>query len=246
MDEKYAVVQNAEELYHQGNEIGVLVLHGFTGTTQSVKPVYNVIKDKGYTVYAPRLKGHGTHHEDMEKSTKEDWLSSAQEGYEKLTEACERIFVTGLSMGGTLALHLGTQYQNIAGIIPINPAIDMPHLKQQSETEARFLTGIGSDIKKEGVHELAYEKTPVASIRELTALMEKVKNKLHQVTSPLLLLSSKTDNVVPPHNSQYVFSNVESKQKEMVTLPNSFHVATLDHDQGFLCEKIVKFISERC
>ncbi len=80
MEEKYPVLQGAEPFFAQGNNIGVLVQHGFTGTTQSMRYLAEHLASRGFTVYAPRLKGHGTHYEDMENSTYEEWIHSVEEG----------------------------------------------------------------------------------------------------------------------------------------------------------------------
>lgn len=39
MSVKYPVLEGAEPFYFEGNEIGILVSHGFTGSTQSMRPL---------------------------------------------------------------------------------------------------------------------------------------------------------------------------------------------------------------
>lgn len=62
MAEQYPVMPEAEPFFFEGNRIGVLVQHGFTGTTQSMRGIGEVFANQGYTVYGPRLAGHGTHY----------------------------------------------------------------------------------------------------------------------------------------------------------------------------------------
>jgi carboxylesterase len=46
---------------------GSLVLHGFTGSTQSISYLGEELHRRvGFTVSAPRLAGHGTSPDDME------------------------------------------------------------------------------------------------------------------------------------------------------------------------------------
>src|SRR5690625_132773 len=97
-------------------------------------------RDAGFTVCGPRLKGHGTHYEEMEKTTYEDWIASVEEGYQWLEERCEKIVVTGLSMGGTLTLYMAEHYPNIQAMIPINAAINIDQYEQiLSLKEPRFI-----------------------------------------------------------------------------------------------------------
>ncbi|MFC7395008.1 alpha/beta hydrolase [Scopulibacillus cellulosilyticus] len=243
MAETYPVLQEAEPFYFEGNDIGILVIHGFTGSTQSMRDLGEAYAKEGYTVCGPRLKGHGTHYYEMEQTTYADWIASVEEGYQWLKERCQTIFVTGLSMGGTLTLYMAENHPDIQAIIPINAAIDIPDMAAlQNERETRFLDAIGSDIKKPYVRELAYDKTPVKSVKEIVMLMEKVRNGLHKIQCPALIFVSTEDHVVPPGNSQMIFDNISSRQKRLVQLDNSYHVATLDNDKELIIEETLRFI----
>jgi carboxylesterase len=245
MEEKYPVLQGAEPFFVQGNNIGVLVQHGFTGTTQSMRYLAEHLADRGFTVCAPRLKGHGTHYEDMENSTYEEWVHSVEEGYGKLQETCDQIFVTGLSMGGTLALYMAENHPEIAGLILINAAVNLPHLDAlRGEQSVQYVDAIGSDIKAQGVQELAYEKTPVRSIKELLELTDIVRNELPSITCPALVFVSTEDHVVPPANSDLILERIESDRKRKIVLEHSYHVATLDNDKQIIVDECVSFIEE--
>ncbi len=245
MLEKYPVMKDAQPFYFEGNRVGILVSHGFTGTTQSMRPLGEAYAKAGYTVCGPRLKGHGTHYEDMEKTAYQDWIASVEEGYRWLKERCDTIFVTGLSMGGTLTLYMAENYPDIRGIILINAAVDIPEMAAGKDLrDVRYLDAIGSDIKKPGVVELAYEKTPVKSLAEIVKLMEQVKKSLYKVTCPALIFVSDEDHVVPPNNARIIYDGILSRTKELVHLKESYHVATLDNDQQLIIDKTLKFIEE--
>jgi carboxylesterase len=244
MTEKYPVLEEAKPFYFEGNRVGVLVSHGFTGSTQSMRPLGEAYAKAGYTVCGPRLKGHGTHYEDMEATTYQDWISSIEEGYQWLKERCDTIFVTGLSMGGTLTLYMAEKYPEIQAIIPINAAVDLPEMAPVLQLEGvRFLDAIGSDIKNPEIKELAYEKTPVQSIKEILVLIENVKKDLHKISCPALIFVSEEDHVVPPNNSQMIYDAISSEVRELYHMKNSYHVATLDYDQQFIIEKTLNFIA---
>lgn len=235
MNEHYPVLEGAEPFYFEGGKTGILISHGFTGTTQSMRPLGEAYAEAGYTVCGPRLAGHGTHPEDMERSSRHDWIRSIEEGYAWLKERCDTILMTGLSMGGTLTLYMAEKHPDIKAIALINAAIDMPAMEHVPES-MRFLDAIGSDIKKPGVTELAYDQTPVQSMKEIVALMEEVRPELRKVTCPALIFVSDEDHVVPPENADIIRDGISSETKEMSRLHDSYHVATLDNDQ----EKIIK------
>jgi carboxylesterase len=246
MAEKYPVLKGAEPFYFEGSSVGILVSHGFTGSTQSMRPLGEAYAAAGYTVCGPRLKGHGTHHEDMEQTTYQDWIASIEEGFQWLKERCDAIFVTGLSMGGTLTLYMAEKHQEIRGIVLINAAIEIPAMEPVLQLEGtRFLDAIGSDIKKPGVTELAYDKTPVQSIKEILPFMNTVKEDLPKVACPALILVSDEDHVVPPDNSETIYDLISSETKEIHRMKESYHVATLDNDQQMIIDKTLEFIKKQ-
>ena len=56
-----------------------------------------------------------------------------------------------------------------------------------------------------------------------------------------MLFVSDEDHVVPPSNAELIFEKVFSEHKEIVHLENSYHVATLDHDQDLIIERSLEF-----
>jgi carboxylesterase len=245
MADHYPVINGAEPFFFEGGSTGILVSHGFTGSTQSMRPLGEAYAKAGYTVCAPRLKGHGTHYEEMEQTKYTDWIASIEEGFQWLKERCDSIFVTGLSMGGTLTLYMAEKHPEIKAIIPINAAVEISDMEGAAGLQdVRFLDAIGSDIKKPHVKELAYEKTPVKSIGEIVQLMELVREGLENIQCPALIFVSSEDHVVPPGNSQIILDRISSKDKKLITMENSYHVATLDNDQQLIIDETLEFIKK--
>lgn len=145
-------------------------------------------------------------------------------------------------------LYLAERYPEIAGIMPINAAVDLPGMKDYYgeivNGSERFVAGIGSDIKKANVEELAYPLTPVKSMGELLGLMKFVRNDLEKITSPVLIFSSDVDHVVPPDNSKEIYNKIDSKDKHIVHLENSYHVSTLDNDKELIADECIAFIKD--
>ena len=245
---EYPILTGAEPFYFEGNDVGVLVSHGFTGTTQSMFFLGQYLAEKGgFTVIGPRLKGHGTDPADMAKSTAEDWIRSVEHALEKLLKRCRKVFITGLSMGGTLTLYMAAMYPKVfAGAAPINGAV---FLKNPGMAGLAFgnglpetVPGVGSDIKQPGIVELAYPVVPVPAVRQIYALMGATRDLLPAVTCPLLVFQSRQDHVVHPDNAPFIFENVSSKDKALVWLENSYHVATLDNDKELIAGRLVNFV----
>ncbi|OGA97440.1 MAG: carboxylesterase [Burkholderiales bacterium RIFCSPHIGHO2_12_FULL_69_20] len=241
------ILQGAEPFFFPGNDIGVLVCHGFTGTTQSMRPLGEALAAAGYTVIGPRLAGHGISPAAMARTTAADWIASVDEALATLRQTCSQIFMVGLSMGGTLTLYTAAKHADvIKGAVPINGAVqlnsaDMAGAALDAGMPAT-LPGIGSDIKKPGVTELAYKEVPVPAFRQAYALFSVTHDLLPKVTCPVLVIQSRDDHVVDPSNGPRIVRRLGSSRIDLRWLDNSFHVATLDNDLPLICSEILAFI----
>ncbi len=227
-------------------DVGVLVLHGFTGNPQSMRPMAEAFAAAGYTVSLPLLPGHGTKVEDMIPTRWRDWSAAAEDAYRELAGRTRAVLVAGLSMGGTLAAWLATRHPEIAGLVLVNPLIDgtapgvTEMVAQLRAADVDRVPGIGSDIAKEGVTEAAYPETPVQPLLDLHAALGPLVADLATVRCPVLLLTSVQDHVVEPVSSDTFAASV-SGPVERVTLERSFHVATLDNDAPLIEQRAVEF-----
>lgn len=237
-----------EPVYHEGSGTGVVVLHGFTGSPRSLQEYAVRLADAGYTVALPRLTGHCSCPEEMEKAQWVDWTKDAEAAFRWVSGRAERVFTTGLSMGGTLALWLAERHQDLAGVITVNAALRFPHEWLMRVAGAmgvpRWVKGVGNDIREPGQDEHCYDRIPLRAARELALLMAEVRRNLGCITCPALIFSSVNDHVVPPQNQKELYAALRSQDKRLVTLENSFHVATMDYDRDVLYTQALAFIAE--
>ncbi len=241
------LMPGAEPWFHEGSSIGVLLIHGFTGSPASMVPWGKAMADKGFTVRVPRLPGHGSRWQDMNLTTWEDWYSEVERNFQILKETCDSIFVFGLSMGGSLTLRLAENHgDEIRGIVLVNPAVhsERPdrHLLPTISKFVGSFPGISNDIKKSGQDEVAYSKIPLKAAHSLSKLWKIIKSDIARVTQPILLFRSEEDHVVEPSNAKWILEHVSSVDKTEVVLHESFHVATLDNDAPLIESTSADFI----
>lgn len=227
--------------------IGVLLVHGFTGSPASMRPWGEALAERGWTVRVPRLPGHGTRWQDMNVTTWQDWYSEANRNLRELTNRCEHVFVCGLSMGGALALRLAEEHgDEIAGLVLVNAAVHTErmdrHLLPIVKHVVGSFPGISNDIAKPGMDEVAYDRTPLKAAHSMMQMWSIVKDDIALVRQPLLLFRSEQDNVVEASNAEWILTHVGSSDTEEVVLPESYHVATLDHDAQTIVDGSVTFI----
>jgi len=246
MSHRTSVLPGAEAFSAAGGEHGALVLHGFTGNPQSVRGLAEALATAGFTVELPRLPGHGTSVEDMAGTRWDDWAGTAEAAYLDLAARCDKVLVTALSMGGTLAVWLASRHPEIAGLALVNPVVEpideaiTDLARDLAEKGESMMPGVGSDIADPDQHELAYEQTPVACLLSLAAAIDDLTIHLPGLTLPILLMNAPQDHVVPPSNSELLAQTV-CGPVERVILERSYHVATLDYDRELIQDRVVEF-----
>ena len=241
------VLAGAEPYRHEGDEVGVLLCHGFTGSPQSLRPWAEHLAGHGLTVSLPLLPGHGTRWQDMQRTGWQDWYAEVDRELRALRGRCARVFVAGLSMGGALALRLAARHGTaVSGVVVVNPAIKVHGLAAPLLPVVRHVVpsirGVAGDIAKPGQHEVGYPRVPLHAAHSMRRFLRLVDAELPQVTQPLLLLHSPQDHVVPPADSARVLSRVSSTDVTERLLARSYHVATLDHDAELIFAESLAFI----
>lgn len=223
----------------------MLVLHGFTGNPQSMRPLAEAFARAGFQVEMPLLPGHGTTVSDMIETGWSDWSAAAEEAYVDLAGRVDEVVVAGLSMGGALTGWLGGRHPEVAGLVFINAlATEPPGVRElvQSMVDAgeTVMDAIGSDIAKPGARELAYDATPLQPLLSMIDAAEELADAYVSITCPVLVCNSPQDHVVPIGDSDYIAEHVQGPV-ERVTLENSYHVATLDYDAELIETEAVAF-----
>ncbi|WP_405017015.1 alpha/beta fold hydrolase [Kitasatospora sp. NBC_00070] len=241
------LLPGAEPFRHLGGRVGVLFVHGFTGSPQSLRPWAEEFAAAGYSVSVPLLPGHGTRWQDMQLTRWEDWYAEAERAFEELSADCDQVFVCALSMGGALALRLTARKGvAVAGLVLVNPSVRSDNPASVLLPVIRHLVpslpGVANDIAKPGTHELGYDRTPLHAAWSLARLWKTVQAELPDVRRPVLLLHSPQDHVVSPANSELVLARISSTDVTELLCERSYHVATLDHDAGLIVEASLDFV----
>ena len=228
-------------------EVGILLVHGFTGSPASMRPWAESLNQRGYTVKVPLLPGHGTTPHDLNLVKWQEWPAKVESDLQELLRTCRKVFICGLSMGGGTTLNIATRYsQDLAGIILVNPMIHVKFVPHQlAWAISRFQKmreSVGDDIKRPGITEYGYDALPAVGVYELLKMLHYTRKRLHDVTAPMLLFHSVDDHTLPVTNTEIVMKGVGSRQKQRIELVNSYHVATLDYDQEVIFENSRLFI----
>jgi len=243
------LMPGAEPFHADGNSTGVLLCHGLSGSPASMRPWGQHLAERGYTVDVPRLPGHGTSVAECNRTRWEDWYATVERALLKLRETCDIVFVGGLSMGGALSIHLAQEHPDLVdGVMLVNPALASGDWKANfllpvmRALQIKEYPAISNDIAKEGMDEIAYDKTPIFALSSFTRQWPRLVRDLHKVTQPTVMFHAPQDNIVDEATLEVIRARIGSNDFTYVELSDSYHVATLDHDAPKVFERSAAFI----
>ena len=231
-------------------DVGVLLLHGFTGSPASMRPWAHFLEARGIAVRVPRIPGHGTRWQDLNKVKWQSWPERAERDLSDLLNRYKRVFIFGLSMGGANTLHIAAKHsRQLAGIVLVNPMIHIPDPSIRFIDLIKYITpkrpSVVDDIKKSGVTEWGYDALPMKGVAQLHRFLKATRAALDSVTCSTLLFHSVEDHVLPVSNTEIIMDELGAKDKVRIELANSYHVATLDHDAETIFENSIQFIKSK-
>ena len=242
------VKKSPDPFYYQGEkDTALLLIHGFTGSPAEMKLLGDFLNQKGYTVYAPLLSGHGKTPEEMAVTNKDDWYRSVIDAYWFLKEkGYEKIVAIGLSMGGILSLKLSLDKPLIA-VIPMAAPIFVHDKKIGWARWLKYIKTFQVKEKKEDhIQEylVSYDKTPIACVESLYQLIKEVKVNLPNVSIPVQVMQGKKDETVVYESAGYIYDHVKSAVKEIKWYEKTSHIMTLDKEKEKIFEDIIRFLDK--
>jgi len=236
------VVVGAESIRLEGGtDRAVLLLHGFGDTPQSMPFLAGAFHAAGYTVYVPRLPGHGCDLRTMAREARAStWLAATETAYRQLRSSHAHVAVVGQSMGGALAVLLAGRYRDLAALVLLSPYLGMPWAMQARLAAAwvasPFLPYIASSGGETSLHDpvarAASLNPGVLTARTLTALRqvaEVAENTLPALTVPTLYLQSRVDNRIAAARAERCFAAIGSGEKRLHWLIGCGHIISADY-----------------
>lgn len=248
--EEVKILEGAEEFRLGEGRVGALLVHGFTGSPQGLRALGEYLADRGIAVLAPRLPGHGTTWQDLNARKAHEWADAVELGFHEIAAERDEVFVVALSFGAALALELAARYPDeVSGIVTMAGLVLTKDPRRFAAPVIRRLVaslpGVGNDIADPEGKEIAYDRLPTSATHEMLKFLRKARLGLPSIRCPILVMHSKNDHTVHPTNAQVIYDTVASADKEIVWMPRSYHVLTLDYDRDEVFERAYRFIKER-
>ncbi|MBI4650589.1 alpha/beta fold hydrolase [Candidatus Desantisbacteria bacterium] len=210
----------------QKTKVAFLLIHGFTASPWEMKDMGEYLYKKGYNVYGICLPGHATSPDDLMGVTWQDWYKSVCASYEITKLLGNKVVIAGESTGGVLALYLAANKPNVSGVISLSSAVFF-------QNRTICLSGIAKYFIKYNIRPLEekykpyyYEKRAMPAVYEVYKLSREIIKELSKINQPVLIIHSKKDKTVRYKSSEFIFNEINSKNKKFISLENAPHVLT--------------------
>ncbi len=238
---------------------GVLIIHGFTATLESVSALYAPLSELGIPVLMPLLSGHGASSPDALRGvTREDWLNDVDKAFQKLRCSAERVIIIGHSMGALLAINLAVRYESeVDSLVLVAPAIKLASLFAPGRPlhfAAPLVSGI---IKKWDLKPYAgqsndgcaphYAWVPTEAVISFFDLLKNSMPLLSRVTVPVFILHNRRESTVLPESATILCDTIATKpsEKSIVWLERSEHQTFCDCERETAVKSIIDYVSGR-
>lgn len=207
-------------LHNPRSNRGILLVHGLMAAPEEVREWADYLYSKGYTVYAPRLAGHGTSPVDLSTKQYDDWITSVDRGYALLKTCCKQIVIGGFSTGAGLALYQAIQKPNdYDAVISISAPLKFKGVSSNfveilhawnrvmATLGAKRLLKAYARNHPDNPH-INYDLCPIQGIVEVRALMKKVYDALPCLKIPSLIMQGINDPKVDGNSGQRIYRRI--------------------------------------
>ncbi len=215
--------------------IGIVLSHGFLASPAEIEAFGERLRDHGYAVIAPRLKGHATSPWDLRERSWQDWLLSVERSYEIMQPFCERICMIGFSTGGALSLlHASAQPDSLLATIAISAPlkfvdknmlfVPLVHHANRLMSWLPSYEGIMPFRPNESENpDINYHSIPVHALFELRQMVSELNDKLVSIHCPVHLYHADRDPVVEPISANMILDKISSDEKSIKLINSDKH-----------------------
>lgn len=211
------------KLWKGKNNIGVIIIQGWTSYLRQIDPLARVLNARGYWIYAPILTGHNSSPEKLEGVTWQNWQKDTLEAVDKFKKEhnFHKIFIIGVSFGGNLAM-LASRKRKIDGVILIStPIFFRDHYWTiltakflsyfKKNMQKKYPNGLVDDPKKPEV----YNYFPIKSSLECFKLIKKSRKVLNNIDIPFFIIQTNKDYLVAPYSPWLMYNRIKSTEKSL-------------------------------
>lgn len=240
------------QLGHGGR--GLLLLHGFGDTPQSVRGFAQALHGNGWTVRIPLLPGHGRSLREFSRSRAADWIGAARAELAALERECTPVAVVGQSMGAALGMIVAAESDRVRALVALAPYLHMPpgatalarfHVPAslflpyaRSRTDASILDPVARG------HALGFGLTTPRLLAELATVVEQARAAASALRLPSLMLQGESDPRIPRDVATANFALLGGEPKVLQWFGRSGHVISADYERDVAARATLDWLEQ--
>ncbi len=215
-----------------GNGTAIFLLHGWEGRANSLRPIFNLLKNN-FCVYSLDLPGFGMTDFPKIPWGTEDYAFFVREFLDKL--GISRCDIIGHSFGGRIGIWLSSNYPEIVNrLILIAPSGIKPRRKPMYFLKV-LIAKLAKNLPyrlKEAIYNRIGSKDYRLSSKEMRQTLVKIVNEdmrplLSKITLPTLIIWGENDGQTPLYQGKIM--EEEIKNSKLVVIKNAGHFPYLDN-----------------
>jgi carboxylesterase len=230
--------------------VGVVLVHGFTGTPYEVRYLGEQLVRQGFAVRAPLLPGHGTSLADLDATTWEDWVEAVERAVDALRLRYRHVAIVGKSLGGLLALHCAAHRRDVAAVAALATPLWLEGLSARvtrlaiaGKLPLRSIPKFGgSDIRdpRARAENPCYPAIPLKALVQFATFMDLAGAALPRVTQPVLVLHAREDHTAPVACAPRIAEATRAVRLRI--LPRSYHLIAVDVERDIVAAEVTAFL----
>jgi carboxylesterase len=233
---------NALELNGTRRDLGVVLLHSFTGSSRDMKLLGPALNAQGFTVFAPVLRGH---HDrsfagPLLGGNPDDWWEDVQAAVTRVHRECAHVAVFGLSLGGVLAMRAIADLPEVAGGgVMAAPILDGSPIF--ADTVAGYFDYVARYTQQE-IDRNALQPAIRQQNKAIRHFAHGVARKMDGITKPVFIAQGGADQVIDPQTAQRTANALSEAQVDYHFYPHAQHILTVDPVHEQLEKDITSFL----
>lgn len=231
---------------------GVLLLHGFGDTPQTLEYLAAFMHTQGWGVRAPLLPGHGRTLHAFATSRATEWVDVARKELDRLRARYETVAIVGQSMGGSLATILASEVSDVQALVLLAPYLSMPtRLRWAANVHyplgvvLPFLRGGGERSIRdpaELARNLAYGFTTPRLVFELSRIVDLARTAAASVRVPTLVIQSRQDHRIPPEAAARAFDLFTVRERRLMWTEGNGHIIAVDYGRDAVFAAVAEWL----
>lgn len=225
--------------------VGVLLVHGFTGSPMEMRPLAELLHTRGADCHAMSLPGHGQDIANLQSMTASIWDEATAAAWLEHTRRYQRTILIGYSLGGAAAIRMAASRAPdllvlLAPFVRINDRralflpvakrvmkdikmlenldFESPVIRQWLETTLPGLEFDDPEIQRQLRDESVVTARVIDEVRKFGYGARRLAS---QVTCPVVVLQGHQDAVVNPRDTRNLIDRFPSLQ--------AYHEMPADH-----------------